>query len=106
MPSPTPSNPPGYYGPAGTPRALNLITPKSLLKPLPGLPLGVERRVYEGDTAQPLKAQLLLVALALLFADILAVLLLQGLALGCGPAAGARLERYRLCWPCLAAGRR
>jgi hypothetical protein len=74
---PDAENPPGYYGPAGAPRALNLLTPKSLLKPLPGLPAGAERRVYEGNTAQPLKAQLLLAAMALLFADMLAVLLLQ-----------------------------
>jgi Domain of unknown function (DUF4159)/Aerotolerance regulator N-terminal len=79
---PSAENPPGYYGPAGTPRALNLITPKTLLKPLPSLPVGVERRVYEGDAAQPLKPQLLLAALGLLFTDILAVLLLQGLAFG------------------------
>ena len=32
---PSAENPPGYYGPAGAPRALNLMTPKSLLKPLP-----------------------------------------------------------------------
>ena len=32
---PNAENPPGYYGPAGAPRALNLLTPKSLLKPLP-----------------------------------------------------------------------
>src|SRR6185295_9066674 len=81
---PSAENPPGYYGPAGAPRALNLLTPKSLLKPLPAMPLGVERRVYEGDTAQPIKPQLLTVALALLFADIIAVLLLQagGLVFG------------------------
>lgn len=74
---PSAENPPGYYGPAGAPRALNLMTPKSLLKPLPALPGGAERRVYEGDTAQPLKPQMLAAALALLFADIVAVLLLQ-----------------------------
>jgi hypothetical protein len=74
---PTAENPPGYYGPAGAPRALNLLTPKSLLKPLPALPTGAERRLYEGNTAQPLKPQLLAAAMTLLFADILAVLLLQ-----------------------------
>jgi Domain of unknown function (DUF4159)/Aerotolerance regulator N-terminal len=73
---PSAENPPGYYGPAGAPRALNLLTPKSLLKPLPAMPPGVERRFYEGDTAQPLKPQMLGAALALLFADIIAVLLL------------------------------
>jgi hypothetical protein len=81
---PSADNPPGYYGPAGAPRALNLMTPKSQLKPLPAMPAGVERRIYQGDTAQPIKGQLLAIALALLFADILAVLLLQagGLLLG------------------------
>jgi hypothetical protein len=74
---PNADNPPGYYGPASAPRALNLMTPKSQLKPLPAMPQGVERRVYQGDTAQPIKSQLLTVALALLFADIVAVLLLQ-----------------------------
>jgi hypothetical protein len=75
---PNAENPPGYYGQAGSPRALNLITPRSLLKPLPALPAGAERRLYEGNTAEPLKPQLLAAAMALLFADILAVLLLQG----------------------------
>ena len=94
---PSTEHPPGYYGPAGTPRALNLMTPKSLLKPLPSMPSGVERRVYEGDTAQPVKPQLLTLAMALLFADIVAVLLLQagGLVFGrrgaAGRAAGAAM---------------
>jgi hypothetical protein len=74
---PNAENPPGYYGPAGAARALNLLTVKSLLKPLPSLPAGVERRQYEGNAAHPIKAQLLAAAMALLFADILAVLLLQ-----------------------------
>jgi hypothetical protein len=74
---PTAENPPGYYGPAGAPRALNLLTPKSLLKPLPAMPAGAERRVYEGDATQPIKPQLLAAAMTLLFADILAVLILQ-----------------------------
>ena len=93
---PTAENPPGYYGPAGAPRALNLITPKTLLKPLPGLPTGAERRVYEGEAARPVKPQLLVAATALLFADILAVLLLQAGGLGvlawrAGRAAGVVL---------------
>jgi hypothetical protein len=81
---PSADNPPGYYGPAGTPRALNLMTAKSLLQPLPSMPLGTERRVYEGSAAQPIKPQLLAVALTLLFVDIVAVLLIQmgGMAFG------------------------
>ena len=93
---PNAENPPGYYGPAGSPRALNLLTPKSVIKPLPNLPLGVERRAYEGDAAEPVKPQLLMAAMGLLFADILAVLLLQagGLAFfmrGAGRAAAVLL---------------
>ena len=43
-----------------------------------GLPrIGILTAYPEGDTAQPLKPQLLAIALALLFADIVAVLLLQ-----------------------------
>src|SRR5215470_18101570 len=43
-----------------------------------GLPrVGILTAYPQGDTAQPLKPQLLAIALALLFADIVAVLLLQ-----------------------------
>ena len=87
---PSAENPPGYYGPAATPRALNLLTLRSILKPLPSLPFGVERRVYEGDNAQPMKPTLLTAALALLFADMLAVLALQ---LGGNLLNGRRLGR-------------
>ena len=86
---PSAENPPGYYGPAGTPRALNLMTAKSLLQPLPSMPLGVERRVYEGSAAQPIKPQLLGLALTLLFVDIVAVILIQ---MG-GIVIGSRLGR-------------
>jgi hypothetical protein len=74
---PSAANPPGYYGPASAPRALNLMTPKSVPKPLPAMPRGVERRAYEGNTAQPLKPQMLGLALLLLLADVVAVLVLQ-----------------------------
>ncbi|MDX2204464.1 MAG: DUF4159 domain-containing protein [Hyphomicrobiaceae bacterium] len=104
---PSADNPPGYYGPAGTPRALNLLTAKSIIKPLPALPFGVERRVYEGDNAQPMKPSLLTAALALLFADMLAVLLLQmsGSLLGrrLGRASAAALALAALAGGLLAA---
>jgi hypothetical protein len=81
---PSSEHPPGYYGPAGAPHALNLLTPKSLLKPLPELPSGIERRAFEGDTTRSLKPGLLTAALGLVFVDIVAVLILQigGLTLG------------------------
>ena len=69
-------HPPGYYGSAGAPRALNVLGPKSILKPLPALPSNVTRRGYDGATATPLKPSLLTFALGLLFADVLAVLIL------------------------------
>lgn len=74
---PSLDNPPGYYGPAGAPRAINVLTPQSELKPLSSLPASVERRGYENETSTQLKPTMLTAALALIFADIVAVLLLQ-----------------------------
>ncbi len=74
---PSADNPPGYYGSQVTPRALNVIGPKTVLKPLPNLPASAERRAYTSQTATPLKPTLLALALALLFIDVIAVLLLQ-----------------------------
>jgi Domain of unknown function (DUF4159)/Aerotolerance regulator N-terminal len=70
-------NPPGYYGSQATPRALNVIGPKTVLTPLPSLPASAERRAYTSQTATPLKPTLLGLALALLLIDVIAVLLLQ-----------------------------
>src|SRR5262249_42110433 len=57
-----------------------------------------ERRVYEGSAAQPIKPQLLGLALALLFVDIVAVLLIQmgGIMIGSrlGRAGAARLVAF------------
>jgi hypothetical protein len=70
-------HPPGFYGPEASPRALNVLGPRSLLRPLPSLPAKAERRAYEGRTADPMKPTLLALALGLIFLDIVAVLLLQ-----------------------------
>jgi hypothetical protein len=92
---PSADHPPGYYGTGASPRAVNVLGPKSVLAPLPSLPSGVERLSYESEAARPLKSWLLLAALALLFADIIAVIILQRGGLGLGrrtqpvPAAGA-----------------
>ena len=89
---PSAEHPPGYYGPQGTPRALNILDDKRVLLPLPSLPSGVDRRVLDGAKSQPLKPWLLGSALALLFTDIIAIVLLQagGLAGVFGRPAGAR----------------
>ncbi len=75
--TPSAEHPPGYYGAQGAPRALNIIAPDTTLKPLPGLPSSAERRAYEDQAMTPLKPSLLAIALGLLFADIIAVVLLQ-----------------------------
>ena len=75
---PGPEHPPGFYGPAASPRALNLVTDATELNPLPSLPFGVNRFAYQAEKAEPLKPYLLSAALGLIFLDIIAVLLLQG----------------------------
>lgn len=72
------THPPGYYGAAGRPRALNVIASNTELKPLPSLPVNAVRRAYEGQTSTPLKPWFLGIALALLFLDVIAIMLLQG----------------------------
>jgi hypothetical protein len=74
---PSPEHPPGLYGPAASARAINLIEAKTMLQPLSPLPLGSSVMPYQADKARPLKPQLLTAALGLLFADIVAVVLLQ-----------------------------
>jgi hypothetical protein len=79
---PSLDHPPGYYGSMATPRAVNVLGPKSTLTPLPSLPASAEKRGYQSETATPLKPWLLAAALALLFIDIVAVVLLQAGGLG------------------------
>ena len=72
------AHPPGYYGAAGRPRSLNIMTAETELKPLPGLPSGAVRQAYESETSTDLKPWLLGAALALLLIDVIAILILQG----------------------------
>ncbi len=74
---PSLEHPPGYYGNSVKPHALNVLTPKSTLAPMPSLPSGVQRLTYDNAASTPLKPWMLALALGLLFADILAVLILQ-----------------------------
>lgn len=71
-------HPPGYYGSGAAPRAINAVTDKMTLAALPTPPAGTERIGYDQQGATNLKPALLMAALALLFADILAVLVLMG----------------------------
>ena len=74
---PSLAHPPGYYGNSVKPHAFNVLTPKSKLLPMPSLPSGVQRLTYDNAASTPLKPWMLALALGLLFADILAVLILQ-----------------------------
>ena len=74
---PSLAHPPAYYGNSVKPHAFNVLTPKSKLLPMPSLPSGVQRLTYDNAASTPLKPWMLALALGLLFADILAVLILQ-----------------------------
>lgn len=79
---PSLDHPPGYYGKAGKPRAVNVLQGKDKVVALPGLPTVAEARAYEATSTTPMKPWLLALALALLFVDIIAVLIIQtGLSL-------------------------
>ena len=75
--------------------------PRATLRPLPASAAGAERRAYEGQVATPLKPSLLTLALMLLFADIVAVILLQLGGQGSAAALKTALSRRR---PVLAIG--
>ena len=79
------ATPPGYYGPAGRPKALNIATVDTVLRPLPSLPSSATLLAYDKQTSTNLKPWLLAIALGLLFIDVIAVLLLQ--------AGGVRMNR-------------
>lgn len=87
-----PDHPPGYYGAAGAPRALNVIEPDATLKPLPSLPASATQLAYTSAEAQQIKPWLLTAAVSLILVDMIAVLLMQGLGglLGARQTATAR----------------
>lgn len=75
----SPRHPPGLYGLAGAPRALNLATADDELTPLADVPGVGERLTFEGGPELRLAAALLAVALFLLVLDTLAALWVTGL---------------------------
>ncbi len=72
--TPGPARPPGYYGPAGSARALNVLRAKTVLKPLPQLSGHGEEISYEVREAVQLKPWLLGAAFLIFLADMIAVL--------------------------------
>ncbi|MCP5432760.1 MAG: DUF4159 domain-containing protein [Alphaproteobacteria bacterium] len=79
---PGPEHPPGLYGPAGSPRALNLAPGLADLGAIEDLPSGAARLAPESAPAEPLAQDLLLAALLLLALDGLIALALSGRLVG------------------------
>lgn len=91
-----PRHPPGYYGPAESPRALNLSPSVPAMTTPDALLAGVPKGLYAGGTETELKPTLLTMALILGLIDLLIALSLRGLlpslpGLGRGTAAGLAL---------------
>jgi len=74
--APGPDHPPGYYGPAGAPRAFNVIAAKTVLKPLKPIEGAAQLSGYVMRKPVPLEPWLYLAVIALFATDVLAVLLL------------------------------
>ncbi|MBX3492902.1 MAG: DUF4159 domain-containing protein [Parvibaculum sp.] len=74
-----PRHPPGLYGPANAPRALNLATPELTLTPLADTPGIAERRGFSGSAETRLAALAFALALALVILDTVAALWMTGL---------------------------
>jgi Domain of unknown function (DUF4159)/Aerotolerance regulator N-terminal len=74
---PGPDHPPGYYGPSGQARALNIVTPVTKLTPLPPAEGASSVSGYTRKKPFALEPWLYLAALALFGLDILAVLALS-----------------------------
>src|SRR4029078_12808478 len=75
--SPGPDHPPGYYGPAGAARPYNIVTAKTVLKPLPKIEGANEMGGYTLRKPMALAPWLYFAALALFIADVLAMLVLS-----------------------------
>jgi hypothetical protein len=74
---PSPEHPPGYYGPSGAARAFNIITGKTVLKPLTPIEGAAEVSGYVMRKPMPLEPWLYLAVLALFALDVLIVVLMS-----------------------------
>ena len=73
-------NPPGYYGTETARRAVNLATGLPAPRPIRELPAGIVRASFGADRTVDLKPWLLAAAIALLLVDLVASIVLRGLA--------------------------
>ncbi len=69
---PSPEHPPGYYGPSGAARAFNVMTAKTVLKPLKPIEGAAQVSGYVMRKPVPLESWLYLAVLALFALDVLA----------------------------------
>jgi hypothetical protein len=74
---PGPDHPPGYYGPSGAARALNLVTPKTKLVPLPAIEGAAQTSGYVMRKPLALEPYLYLAALALFLIDVFVMLVMS-----------------------------
>jgi hypothetical protein len=74
---PSPEHPPGYYGPSGAARAFNIITAKTVLKPLQPIEGAAQVSGYVMRKPMPLEPWLYLAVLALFAVDVLIVVLMS-----------------------------
>ncbi len=75
---PSAKHPPGFYGPPGSVRTINVIDQKTELKLLTELPTGAQIKSYERGESVNLKPWLLLAALALFILDAIIVFIMAG----------------------------
>lgn len=75
----SPRHPPGLYGTAASPRALNLATPSLELKPMTDAPGIANRRNFAGSSEVPLASTALALALLFVILDTIAALWVTGL---------------------------
>ncbi|BCW88542.1 hypothetical protein sos41_16830 [Alphaproteobacteria bacterium SO-S41] len=80
--TPSPEHPPGLYGEGPSTVAINLFAADATLAPFPDLPGGAATMAYGAHSRFDLKPWLIGLALALLFIDAIASLLLRGYRLG------------------------
>ena len=92
----SPDHPPGYYGPSGAARAFNIITAKTVLKPLKPIEGAAQVSGYVMRKPMPLEPWLYLAVLALFALDVLIVVLMSS---GWSFSRRASASRGRCCSP-------
>jgi hypothetical protein len=71
-------HPPGFYGPASAPRALNVTYPQLILKPLTEIPARAQTHYFESQEETAMAPALVLAAFLLALADSILALRLDG----------------------------